>query len=157
MGFILIINAIFTKLYAGGDNSSASAAFVFLIFFFYGWYSLMWTPLSYLYPIEVLSYSIRANGLAVFNGACYLAAFFNTYVIPYATDWSGWAFYLISAFWCFIEVAVMYLYFPETKGMTLEEVDVIFDGVRHVNLEVTIGEVIEIHANGDKGKKNSAV
>ncbi len=51
----------------------------------------------------------------------------------------------------------MYLHFPETKGMTLEEVNVIFDGVRHVNLEVTIGEVIEIHANGDKGKKNSAV
>lgn len=115
----------------------------------------MWTPLSYLYPIEVLSYSIRANGLAIFNGACYLAAFFNTYVIPYAMDWSGWGFYLISAFWCLVEVAVMYFYFPETAGMTLEEVDKIFDGVRHVDMEITIGEVIEIHMDGDKGAKEA--
>lgn len=115
----------------------------------------MWTPLSYLYPIEVLSYCIRANGLAIFNGACYLAAFFNTYVIPYAMDWSGWGFYLISAFWCLVEVAVMYFYFPETAGMTLEEVDKIFDGVRHVDMEITIGEVIEIHMDGDKGAKEA--
>ncbi|KAF8858395.1 general substrate transporter [Acephala macrosclerotiorum] len=149
MGLTLIINAVLTKLYTRNDNSTASAAIVFLIFFFYGWYSLVWTPLSYLYPIEVLSYSLRANGLAVFNGACYLAAFFNTYVIPYAMDWSGWGFYLISAFWCFGEVVVMWIYFPETKRMTLEEIDCIFDGERHFVTELTIGEIIEI--NGEKG------
>ena len=153
MGLTLIINSILTKLYSGTSNSSASIAIVFLIFFFYGWYSLVWTPLSYLYPIEVLSYSLRANGLAVFNGACYLAAFFNTYVIPYAMAWSGWGFYLISAFWCFGEVAVMWVYFPETKKMTLEEIDGIFDGEKHFVTELTVGEVIEIGIVGEKGGK----
>jgi hypothetical protein len=153
MGLTLIINAVLTKLYTGGTDPSASAAIVFLIFFFYGWYSLVWTPLSYLYPIEVLSYSIRANGLAVFNGAYYLAAFFNTYVIPYAMDWSGWGFHLISAFWCFGEVVVMWIYFPETSKMTLEEIDKVFDGMRHSDLELTIGEVIEIRMDGEKGIK----
>lgn len=157
MGLTLIVNSVLTKLYTGSDNASASAAIVFLIFFFYGWYSVMWTPLSYLYPIEVLSYSLRANGLAVFNGACYLAAFFNTYVIPYAMDWSGWGFYLIIAFWCFGEVVLMYLYFPETAKMTLEEIDKVFDGVRHVNMELTVGEVIEIHLDGEKAAKKAVV
>jgi hypothetical protein len=155
MGLTLIINAILTKLYAGGTNSSASAAIVFLIFFFYGWYSIVWTPFSYLYPIEVLSYSIRANGLAVFNGACYLAAFFNTYVILYAMNWSGWGFYLISAFWCFGEVVVMWVYFPETSKMTLEEIDKVFDGVRNSDLELTIGEVIEIGMGGGRDQKKT--
>ncbi|KAH7410745.1 general substrate transporter [Cadophora sp. MPI-SDFR-AT-0126] len=151
MALTLVVNAVLTKLYSGSDNSAASAATVFLIFFFYGWYSLVWTPLSYLYPVEVLSYSMRANGLAVFNGACYLAAFFNTYVIPYAMDWSGWGFYLISAFWCFAEVVVMWVYFPETAKMSLEEIDQVFDGVRHVDAELTLGEVIEVDAGGLKG------
>lgn len=140
--------AVLTKLYSGSDNSSASAAIVFMIFFFYAWYSVVWTPLSYLYPIEVLNYSLRANGLSIFNGAIYLAAFFNTYVIPYAMAWSGWGFYLISAFWVFIEVVVVYFYFPETGGMTLEEIDGVFDGEKHFDVDVTVVEVI-----GDKFDK----
>lgn len=32
----------------------------------------------------------------------------------------------------------MWVYFPETKGMTLEEVDVVFDGVGHVDLDVDV-------------------
>ncbi|RDW64055.1 hypothetical protein BP5796_10557 [Coleophoma crateriformis] len=156
MALVLILMAILTKLYSGSDNASASAAVVFLIFFFYGWYSLVWTPLSYMYPLEVLSYSLRANGLSVFNGACYAAAFFNTYVIPYAMTWSGWGFYLISAFWCFGEAVVMYFYFPETRGMTLEEVDVIFDGEKHFDSNIIIGAVVgnvapKIDIGGEKG------
>ncbi len=51
----------------------------------------------------------------------------------------------------------MYLYFPELKGMALEEVDVIFSGIRCVDLKVVIGEVIEIYADKDEGKKDSAI
>ncbi|KAL3419550.1 sugar transporter [Phlyctema vagabunda] len=151
MALVLIIMAVLTKIYAGTDNASASAAIVFLIFFFYGFYSVVWTPLSYLYPIEVLSYSLRANGLSVFNGACYSAAFFNTYVIPYAMNWSGWGFYLISAFWCFGEAGVMWYYFPETKGMTLEEIDVIFDGDRHFDNNIIVGQIVGLDISGEKG------
>jgi hypothetical protein len=98
MGFTLRINAVLTKLYSGSTNSGASGAVVFLVFFFYGWYSF-----SYLYPIEALSYSISANVVAVINGDCYLTTLFNTYVILYAMDWSGWGFYLLSTFWCFAD------------------------------------------------------
>jgi hypothetical protein len=34
------------------------------MFLFQGFYSLAWTPLLYLYPPEIMNYSIRANGLA---------------------------------------------------------------------------------------------
>lgn len=37
--------------------------------------------------------------------------------------------------------------------MTLEEIDKVFDGVRHSDLELTIGEVIEIGMGGEKGPK----
>jgi hypothetical protein len=48
-----------------GDNpDGASQSLVYgnvaVIFIFQGAYSLAWTPLLYLYPSEVMNYSIRA-------------------------------------------------------------------------------------------------
>ncbi|PLB44119.1 hexose transporter [Aspergillus steynii IBT 23096] len=127
MSLLLIAVAIMTKVFSTNPSPGGSAGQIVLIFLFYGCYSLVWTPLSYLYPIEVLSYSLRANGLASYNGICYLAAFFNTHVIPYAMDWSSWAFYLITALWCLVEAVVIWFLFPETKNMTLEEISAVFD------------------------------
>lgn len=131
MALTLVLMSILTALYSGTTNASASAATVFLIFLFYAFYSIAWSPLSYLYPVEVLNYSLRANGNAVLTGTLYIATFFNTYTIPYAMAWSGWGFYLISAGWCVVEIGLMWAWFPETRGMTLEEIDVVFDRVRH--------------------------
>lgn len=67
------------KLYAG-DPDGASSGLVYgnvaVMFLFQGFYSLAWTPLLYLYPPEVMNYSIRANGLAFsswsLNGLAYV-------------------------------------------------------------------------------------
>lgn len=56
-----------TKMY-GEDPDGASNALIYgnvaTMFLFQGFYSVAWTPLLYLYPPEVMNYSIRANGLA---------------------------------------------------------------------------------------------
>ena len=48
------------------DGASSSLVYgdVAVMFLFQGFYSIAWTPLLYLYPPEVMNYSIRANGLA---------------------------------------------------------------------------------------------
>ncbi len=56
-----------SKLYAddpGGASSSLVYGNVAVMFLFQGFYSIAWTPLLFLYPPEVMNYSIRANGLA---------------------------------------------------------------------------------------------
>lgn len=56
-----------SKLYADNpDGASSSVVYgdVAVMFLFQGFYSIAWTPLLYLYPPEVMNYSIRANGLA---------------------------------------------------------------------------------------------
>lgn len=56
------------KIYAdnGPDGTLNSLIYgnVAIIFLFQGCYSLAWTPVTYLYPTEIMSYGIRANGLA---------------------------------------------------------------------------------------------
>ena len=56
-----------SKVYAddpGGASKSLVYGDVAVMFLFQGFYSIAWTPLLYLYPPEVMNYSIRANGLA---------------------------------------------------------------------------------------------
>lgn len=56
-----------SKIYAD-DPDGASKSLIYgdvaVMFLFQGFYSIAWTPLLYLYPPEVMNYSIRANGLA---------------------------------------------------------------------------------------------
>ncbi|KAM0544533.1 hypothetical protein ACHAPJ_011750 [Fusarium lateritium] len=153
MSFMLIIVAVLTKLYGNSPTMSTSAAQVTMIFLFYGTYSFVWTPLATLYPVEVLSYSMRGNGLGFYNGVVYATAFLNTFAIPYAMAWSSWGFYLITAVWNLaFEFPIMYFYFPSTEKKTLEEIDIIFEGVKHSNMDISVHDVMRkgVLEPGDK-------
>ena len=66
-----------TKLYADdpeGTPRSRIYGSVAVMFLFQGFYSVAWTPLIYVYPSEVLNYSIRAHGLALSQLALYSVA-----------------------------------------------------------------------------------
>jgi hypothetical protein len=76
----------------------------------------------------------------------------NLYAIPYAIGWSSWGFYLITAAICFLEAIVVFFYWPETRGLTLEEIDVVFDGEKHYENELTINEVEQVMVDVDVGK-----
>lgn len=154
MSILLIIVAVLTKLYGDSPTLGSSAAQVTMIFLFYGVYSFIWTPLATLYPVEVLSYSMRGNGLGFYNGIVYGTAFINTFAIPYAMEWSAWGFYLITAFWnLLVECPVIYYYFPATERKTLEEIDLIFEGVRHTEVDVTVDEVLRGKGSVDAKKQ----
>lgn len=149
MSLLLVIVAVLTKVFGTSPTTATSAAQVAMIFLFYGCYSFVWTPLATLYPVEVLSYSMRANGLGFYNGVCYATAFLNTFAIPYAMEWSAWGFYLITVGWnLLVELPIIWFYFPATEKKTLEEIDVIFERVRHVTLDVTVGDVMQGKAKG---------
>jgi nitrate/nitrite transporter NarK len=63
--FIFLIGGL-TKVYGNGGSTSGIYATVAMIFLFQGAYAFGWTPLSVMYPPEVLSYPIRANGMGMY-------------------------------------------------------------------------------------------
>ena len=54
-----------------------------------------------------------------------------TFAFPYALAAIGWKTYMINGAWDVLELAFMYFFWVETKGKTLEEIDELFDGVKH--------------------------
>lgn len=63
---LFIIGGLSKKYADNPDGASKGLIYgdVAVMFLFQGFYSIAWTPLLYLYPPEILNYSIRANGVA---------------------------------------------------------------------------------------------
>lgn len=54
-----------------------------------------------------------------------------TYTLPLAVEKISWLYYAMNAGWNIGIVLVIWWVFVETKGKTLEEIDIIFEGVVH--------------------------
>ncbi|KAF2448732.1 putative sugar transporter [Karstenula rhodostoma CBS 690.94] len=123
-----------SKLYAddpGGASKGLIYGDVAVMFLFQGFYSIAWTPLLYLYPPEVMNYSIRANGLAFSQFALNAFACVLVFVMPIGLENIGWKMYMVNGSWDIIIIALIAVYWVETKGKTLEEIDAIFEGEKH--------------------------
>lgn len=58
----------------------------------------------------------------------YLGIFFNTFVSPIALSSIGWRYYIIFVIIVLFGIVMVWFTYPETKGHTLEEMNVVFDG-----------------------------
>ncbi|KAL1626784.1 Solute carrier 2, facilitated glucose transporter member 1 [Neofusicoccum ribis] len=130
----LFLYAGLNKLYGTSSNTSGIYASVAVIFLFQGSYSFGWTPLTVLYPPEVLNYSMRANGMAVYTFVVNCVGLFVTMVFPFAMDAIAWKTYIINSSWDVLELLYLIWAWVETRGKTLEEIDAIFDGHKHTEV-----------------------
>ncbi|KAL7952599.1 general substrate transporter [Trichoderma compactum] len=106
--FIFIFGA-FTKLYGESTNTSGIYATIAIIFLYNGAYSWGITPLTVLYPPEILSFEIRGVGMGIYTFATKCCGLLVTMAVPFGLQAIGWKFYMVNG--CLI----------------LEEVDELFD------------------------------
>ncbi|KAM7210194.1 General substrate transporter [Rhypophila decipiens] len=111
------------------DPTSAAAIPVLVFIFVYSpFYNIGWNALAYTYMVEIFPYQQRAQGIAVEQLTVRFAVFFNTYVNPIALDALKWRYYIVYCVWILVEIATVYLLFPETHDRTLEELSFMFEG-----------------------------
>lgn len=126
-----------SKMYADNPNGTSQSLIygdVAVMFLFQAFYSIAWTPLLYLYPPEVMNYSIRANGLAFSQLMLNALALVFVFIMPIGLTNIGWKMYMVNASWDIVIVGLIAYYWVETKGKTLEEIDAIFEGEKHSNV-----------------------
>jgi Sugar (and other) transporter len=114
--------------YAETLNQSAGNAVIAMLVLYQFSYSVAWSGLLVAYAVEIVPYALRAKGIAIMFFSVNAALFFNNYVNPVALDAISWKYYLVYIGWLVVELAVVFLFYPETKGPTLEEMARIFDG-----------------------------
>ncbi|KAF9046721.1 general substrate transporter [Panaeolus papilionaceus] len=124
---ISVILVIINGLLSSFGNAQRANAGITFIYLFMVVFSFGWTPMQALYPAEVLSYQARAKGLAFLGVITQLASLINTFGLPVALKKIGWKVYLVFLIWDVFEVIVIYFFVVETKGLTLEEINEVFE------------------------------
>ncbi|KAJ9616119.1 hypothetical protein H2204_014063 [Knufia peltigerae] len=120
-----------TAVYGTSTDKSGIYGTIALIFLYNAAYAYGITPLTVLYPPEVLSYEVRGTGMGLYTLTTKLCGLLVTMAFPFALDAIGWKTYVINASADILMLAGVLWYWVETRGLTLEEVDKIFDGIKH--------------------------
>ncbi|KAI9319200.1 general substrate transporter, partial [Dichotomocladium elegans] len=108
--------------------NNASIGFLVMMYLFIACYAMTWGPAGWIYPTELYSQDIRAQALGLTTAANWLFNFGVTQLSPLMFLSIHWKTFVIYAVLCAVSSYVVYKYFPETMGKSLEEIDLIFSG-----------------------------
>lgn len=112
-------------------NPSTAAGIVSIIsiFMFEIFYSTGgWMATPFLYPSEISVLRLRSKGVALSILSKWMFNFLVVMITPVAIANIGWRTYILWAVLNFVFIFIVYFFYPETKGLTLEETDKIFVG-----------------------------
>jgi hypothetical protein len=109
-----------------GQSRPLGVAAVVMVFLFFGGNSMTWLGPSWAYPTEILPLQIREKGLALGNICYWLFQFMIVEITPIALVNIRYKFYIILAVFNVFNAVVVYFWFPETKGLSLEDIDFYF-------------------------------
>jgi len=106
--------------HAAGETA---LAFIFLFQFFFGALS---SAIPWTYQSEVFPLSARARGTSLSTSMNYMTNFWLGLYMPEALNAASWKVYFIFGAINFACAVIGYLFYPETCGRTLEELDLLF-------------------------------
>ncbi|CAO3637560.1 unnamed protein product [Cunninghamella blakesleeana] len=112
----------------GGENAVVTYTMLVLLYIFVAFFSLSWGAVGWIYPAEIYPQMIRANAMGVTTSASYFFNLVITLVTPLMFSSITWGTYLFFAVICLIMGWTIHRYYPETRGRSLEEINLIFSG-----------------------------
>ncbi|KAH9812867.1 general substrate transporter [Melampsora americana] len=122
-----------------------------LCFLYMGAFTTGFQATVWVYPPEVLPLRIRAKGTALATACNWIINFTVVEVFPPAIDNIGWKVYLIFMVFNFSFVPVMFFFYPETKGKSLEEIDLLFgDNINSDIRKETLGRSLTSTSADDR-------
>lgn len=112
-------------LLSRGERSMQLAA-AGLLFLFNTFFGLAWVGGPYLYSAEIAPLRTRAQINGISSAANWMFCFIVVMTIPPSFANIGWKTYIIYAVLNASAIPIIYFFLVETKGRSLEELDVIF-------------------------------
>ena len=123
---VLIGEVVCLALLETRDSFGISAAAIFFLFGHIAFFSSCIDATTYIYASEIFPTYLRAKGLSLSLSGLFLGSLAFTQAAPSALSAIGWKYYLFFIFLCAGFVVLLYIYFPETKNLSLEEIARLF-------------------------------
>lgn len=129
ISFIILqtCSAITSWKYTETGSYSLACLGIFWIFAFQTCSSTLIATMHNLYPVELISLPLRARGMGLYGLIQGIAGVIQTYGISVGISALGYKIYVVFIVYNCIQLALSYFLFPETGGLSLEEIDVIFE------------------------------
>jgi MFS family permease len=89
-------------------------------------YAVSYGPLAWCMPAEVYPNHLRAKGVGAATATIWLSNFVIGVSVPPMMISIGYGTYIFFACFCFAAAVFSYFFVPETSGMTLEQMDLVF-------------------------------
>jgi hypothetical protein len=110
-----------TPIAAACGRAAAAMLFIFQGAFTIGFQATVWV-----YPSEILPLKLRQKGSSISTACNWIMNFMIVYITPPAIRNIRYRTYIIFAVLNATWVPIIYFFFPETKGLALEDVDRLF-------------------------------
>ncbi|RKP13961.1 general substrate transporter, partial [Piptocephalis cylindrospora] len=108
------------------SNTAAPYGCLVMMYIFTAGFAFSWGPIGWVYPSEIYPLRIRSKAIALTTASNWLFNFAVSQLVPVLMEAIDWGLYIIFAAFGLIMLIWVYFYVPETKGKTLEEIDLMF-------------------------------
>ncbi|KAJ5743398.1 hypothetical protein N7533_010500 [Penicillium manginii] len=114
--------------FSGTSNKIGNGFGVAFLFLFVTFYGGGLDATTYVYSAEVFPNHMRGLGMGMSIFTQFCSTLVYTQVAPTAFDTIGWKYYLVFIIVPFLGAILIWFTFPETKGLSLEDISCRFEG-----------------------------
>ncbi|THC88358.1 hypothetical protein EYZ11_012195 [Aspergillus tanneri] len=108
------------------NHTSAGWAGIAFIYIYDINFSYSFAPIGWVLPSEIFNLSIRSKAISITTSATWMCNFIIGLITPDMLESITWGTYIFFAAFCLLALAFTFLCIPETRGKTLEDMDLIF-------------------------------
>lgn len=132
------------------ENGGLRIAVLFFMFLYGGLCYQICSPIAFTYTMEIAPFSLRSKAAMIYQLSGSVVGFFNNYVNPIAMTNITVYYYIVWCVWLCVQLAVVYVWFPETYGLDLEEVskafgdDLVSGRAAMEKAHMTVNDVVKV-------------
>ncbi|GME42919.1 D-xylose-proton symporter protein [Neofusicoccum parvum] len=120
-------------------------------------FSYSFAPIGWVLPSEIFNLGNRSKAMSITTSATWMCNFIIGLVTPDMLETIGYGTYIFFAAFCLLALGFTYFFVPETRGKSLEDMDVVFgdtaaheEKARLFNIAADLG-IIEPSSSGKAG------
>ncbi|KAK5447998.1 hypothetical protein LTS15_009022 [Exophiala xenobiotica] len=126
LGLIMSVYTALTAEFISTTNRGGQKAAVAILFLFFFTYAATVDGPCWFYTAELFPTHLRSKGMVIGTGTYALSSLVWVMAGPTAIQNIGWRFFLIFIIFDIVFAVIIWIFFPDTKGKSLEEIAALF-------------------------------